>query len=118
MRHSEKTVTIYQKRWDGEKGADTYKGTVLVGVSFFSKIATTVSTDGLVSACEAVLRIPAALLPKGLALKTGDLVCDGNYPTKPASRMAIDAVCSQVYTIVGITNNASGREPHTKVVCK
>lgn len=118
MRHSEKTVTIYQKRWDKEKAVDTYRGTVLVGVSFFSKVATTVLTDGLVSACESVLRIPAALLPKGLLLKNGDLVCEGEYLTNPAGRMAIDAVCSQVYTIVGITNNTSGREPHVKVVCK
>lgn len=118
MRHSEKTVTIYQKRWDKEKAADTYRGTVLVGVSFFSKLATTVTTDGLVSACEATLRIPAELLSAAFVLKNGDLVCEGKYLTNPAGRMAIDAVCGQVYTIVGITNNTSGREPHVKVVCK
>lgn len=118
MHHADKTVTIYQKRWDGEKGIDTYQGTVLSGVSFFSRIATTVSTDGLTAACEATLRIPTAVLPVEWTLKIGDLVCEGALQANPASRLAIDAMCSQVYTIVGITRNTSGREPHVKVVCK
>lgn len=118
MHHADKTVTIYQKRWDGEKGIDTYQGVVLDGVSFFSKIATTVSTDGLMAACEATLRIPAAICPASLTLKNGDLVCEGALQANPASRLAIDAMCSQVYTVVGITRNTSGREPHVRVVCK
>lgn len=118
MCHADKTVTIYQKRWDSERGVDTYQGTVIAGVSFFSKIATTVSTDGLTAACEAAVRIPIAVLPSGLSLKNGDLVCEGALQTDPASRLAIDKISSQVFTVVGITRNASGREPHVKVVCK
>ena len=118
MHHADKTVTIYQKRWDGKEGIDTYRGTVLSGVSFFSRIATTVSTDGLTAACEATLRIPAAVLPVGWTLKNGDLVCEGALQANPVSRLTIDAMCSQVYTVVGITRNTSGREPHVKVVCK
>lgn len=118
MHHANKTVTVYQKRWDGERAVDAYKGIVLDGVSFFSKIATTVSTDGLTAASEATLRIPSAVLPAGLMLKNGDLVCEGALQTNPASRLAIDALCSHVYTIVGIVRNTSGREPHVKVVCK
>ena len=51
MRHTNKTVTVYRKAWDTEKGVDTYLGTVLENVSFFSKIATTASTGGLTDAC-------------------------------------------------------------------
>lgn len=118
MYHADKTVTIYQKRWDSEKGVDTYQGTILAGVSFFSKTATAVSTDGLTAANEATLRIPVAICPANLVIKNGDLVCEGALQVKPASRLAIDKLCSQVFTVVGITRNTSGREPHVKVVCK
>ena len=118
MHHADKTVTIFQKRWDGEKGVDTYHGTILAGVSFFSKTATAVTTDGLTAANEATLRIPAETLPSELLIKNGDLVCEGALQTNPASRLAIDKLCSQVFAVVGITRNTSGREPHVKVVCK
>ena len=118
MRHADKTVTVYQKQWDADRGVDAYQGTVVSGVSFFSKIATTVSTDGLKAACEATLRIPLVVLPSGLSLKNGDLVCEGALQTNPAGRLEIDNISSQVFTIVGITRNTSGREPHVKVVCK
>ena len=118
MRHADKTITIYQKKWDEERGVDYYHGTVVSGVSFFSKIATTVSTDGLTAACEASVRIPITWLPSGLSLKNGDLVCEGALQTNPASRLEIDNISSQVFTIVGITRNTSGCEPHVKVVCK
>ena len=118
MHHADKTVTIYHKQWDAERGVDTYRGTILAGVSFFAKTATAVSTDGLTAANEATLRIPAEALPADLLIRNGDLVCEGALQTNPASRLAIDKLCSQVYTVVGVTRNTSGREPHVKVVCK
>lgn len=58
MHHADKTVTVYHKTWDQEQGVDVYKGAVLKEVSFFVRINTAVSTDGLTAASEAVLRIP------------------------------------------------------------
>lgn len=118
MHHADKTVTIYHKQWDAERGVDTYRGTILAGVSFFAKTATAVSTDGLTAANEAMLRIPAETLPADLLIKNGDLVCEGALQTNPESRLAIDKLCSHVFAVVGVARNTSGREPHVKVVCK
>lgn len=118
MHHAEKCVTVYRKKWDEEKGIDSYHGTVLSGVSFFSRIATTVSTDGLTAACEGTLRIPVEVCPEGLEIRNGDLVCEGSLTENPASVADLDNLCDYVFTVVGVTRNDSGRAPHVKVVCK
>lgn len=116
MRHTKKTVTVYRKVWDAEKGVDTYHGTVLENVSFFSKIATAVSTEGLSAACEAVLRIPLEVYPDGLVIQNGDKVGDGALVESHGS--LADIKCEYLYTVVGITRNTDGLGPHVKVVCK
>ena len=118
MRNATKTVTVYSKKWDAEKGADVYQGTVIKDVSFFGRIATAVSTDGLTAACEAKMRIPKEVIPEGFAVKNGDLVCLGALTTKDVRPGDLDALCDYVYTVVGVTDNLSGRSPHIKVVCK
>ena len=118
MCHTDKTVTVYHKIWDGEKGIDSYQGTVLKNISFFSRITTAVSTDGLTAASEGILRIPIEVYPAELELKNGDLVCEGSLTEAPASRTEIDNLCPYVFTVVGITRNTSGQCPHIKVVCK
>lgn len=118
MRNTEKTVTVYRKEWDPDAGVDAYSGTVIPGVSFFSRISTAVSTDGLQAACEGVLRIPLENLPEGLELKNGDLVCEGELETNVTRLSELDGLCPYVFTVVGITKNTSGRGAHVKVVCK
>lgn len=118
MRHADKTVTVYRKGWDSEKGADMYHGVVLAGVSFFSRISTSVSTDGLSAACEGVLRIPVDVCPDGLAINNGDLVCEGALQTEGLRPSDLDTLCPYVFTVVGVTRNTFGMEPHIKVVCK
>ena len=118
MCHVDKTATIYHRKWNEEKGIDSYHGTVLNGVSFFSRIATAVATEGLAAACEATLRIPMEIYPDGLEIKNGDLVCEGSLIEEPANRAEIATLCPYVFTVVGITRNTSGRAPHVKVVCK
>lgn len=118
MRNATKTVTVYNKKWDAEKGADVYQGTVIKGVSFFGKTATAVSTDGLTAACEAKMRIPKEAIPEGFAVKNGDLVCIGALKTEDVRPSDMDSLCDYVYTVVGVTYNLSGRAPHIKAVCK
>lgn len=118
MRHADKTVTVYRKSWDEENAVDVYQGTVLNGVSFFSRISTAVSKEGQEHACEAVLRIPVDVYPSDLSLKNGDLVCEGTLQTEGMRPADLDALCPYVYTVVGVTRNTSGREQHIKVVCK
>lgn len=119
MHHAEKTVTVYRKRWDPEKGLDVYEGTVITNVSFFSRIATAVSTEGMAAACEGILRIPKAVYGDHLlVLRSGDLVCEGALPVNGQNPAELDKQCPYVFTVVGVTKNLSGREPHVKVVCK
>lgn len=118
MHNANKTVTIYHKVWDGEKGVDVYKGTVISNASFFTRISTAVSTDGLTAACEGILRIPMESCPDNLNLKNGDLVCEGCLKTTGIQLSELDSLCPYVFTIVGITRNLSGQAPHIKVVCK
>lgn len=118
MHHADKVVTLYRKRWDPGKGLDVYEGTVIQNVSFFSRIATAVSTEGMAAACEGTLRIPVAVLPGGVEPKNGDLVCAGRLPVADQTSADLDKLCQYVFTVVGTTWNLSGREPHVKVVCK
>ena len=118
MHHAEKTVTVYHREWDKGKGTDVYRRTVLSGVSFFSRVSTVVSTDGLTAACEGTLRIPTEVYPDELVLKNGDLVCEGELQKELSMPSELDGLCPYVYTVVGITHNSGGRCPHTKVVCK
>lgn len=118
MRNANKTVTVYHKAWDPEKGADIYKGTVMKGVSFFSKVATAVTTDGLTAASEAILRIPEEVIPDELTLVNGDLVCEGELQTEGMRPGVLNDLCPYVYTVVGITRNFSVFGSHIKVVCK
>ena len=118
MKHADKTVTIFRKSWDADAGVDIYEGTVIPNVSFFSRISTAVSTDGLVAACEGILRIPMEAYPQGLGLKNGDLVCEGKLKTEGMQLSNLDSLCPYVFTIVGITVNGSGQGAHVKVVCK
>lgn len=116
MRHANKTVTVYRKAWDPQRGVDTYHGTVLDNVSFFSKIATAVTTEGLSAACEAVLRIPLEVYPDGLVIQNGDKVGEGALVENPESLTDIER--EYLYTVVDITRNTDGLGPHVKVVCK
>lgn len=118
MHHANKTVTVYHRQWDPEKGMDTYKGTVLKDVSFFSRISTAVSTDGLAAACEGVLRIPEEVIPIELNLENGDLVCEGTLQTEGLRPADLSKLCHYVFTVVGITRNFSVFGSHIKVVCK
>lgn len=122
MRHAGKTVTIYHKEWDKETAVDVYRGTVLDGVSFFSRLSTAVSKEGQEHTCEGVLRIPMGVMEawghENLVLKNGDLVCEGELQTEGLLPADLDGLCPYVFTIVGITRNTDGRGAHIKAVCK
>lgn len=117
MHNAKKTVTVYHKEWDQQKGVDVYKGTVLKGVSFLSRVCTTVTTDGLIAASEATLRIPEEVLPADLEMVNGDLVCEGELPVEGMQPGTL-ADLATVFTVVGITRNFSVFGSHMKVVCK
>lgn len=118
MRHADKTVTVFHKEWNAEEGVDNYRKAVLAGVSFFSRIATVVSTEGLSAACEGVLRIPLEVCPRGLAINNGDLVCEGHIQQEIKMPSELNGLCPYVFIVVGVTRNSSGKGSHVKAVCK
>lgn len=118
MRNASKTVTVYRKEWDPDAGVDIYKGAVIPDVSFFSRISTNVSKEGLQAACEGILRVPVENWQEDLELKNGDLVCEGELETEGVGPSDLDELCPYVFTVIGITRNTSGRGAHVKVVCK
>jgi hypothetical protein len=118
MHHADKTVTVYSKKWDEEKGVDSYRGTVLNGVSFFPRIATAVSTDGLTAACEAALRVPLDIWSDDLDITNSDLAGEEALLQAPANRAELDKLCPYVFTVEGVTRNLCGKGAHVKVVCK
>ena len=118
MKNACRTVTVYRKRWDPDLDADVYEGTVIPDVSFFSRISTAVSTEGLQAACEGILRIPLESMPEELELRNGDLICEGELETEGMRPSDLDGLCPYVFTVAGITRNTSGRGAHIKVVCK
>ena len=118
MHNADKTVTVYHKVWNPDAGTDVYQGTVIPDVSFFSRISTAVSSEGLQAACEGILRIPMEHYPEDLELANGDLLCEGELETEGLRPSDLDGLCPYVFTIVGITRNTSGRGAHVKAVCK
>lgn len=118
MHNARKTVTVYHKEWDPDKGADNYRGTVLKDVSFFSRVCTTVTTDGLTAASEGILRIPEEVVPENLTLVNGDLVCEGALQTEGLRPADLSKLCPYVFTVVGVTRNFSVFGSHIKAVCK
>ena len=118
MKHADKTVTVYKKRWDPEKGLDVYEGTVFTNVSFFCSIGTAISTEGLTAEAEGTLRIPEERLPEGCQLQVGDLICEGSHQTVGMQPSDMDKICPYVFTVAEVTVNTYGRTPHIKAVCK
>jgi hypothetical protein len=118
MHNADKTVTIYRKKWNEENAVDVYSGTVISGVSFFSRISTAINTDGQKAACEGILRIPLEALPDGLEIKSGDLICEGALQTAITTPGELDSLCPHVFTVASVTRNTSGRAPHIRVVCE
>lgn len=59
------TVTIFNKRYDRESGADVWTRTVIHGVSWYGKQAAGVGDKGLNAASLYTVRIPVEAMPEG-----------------------------------------------------
>lgn len=130
MFRADRTVTLYNACLDTETGYDVYKRTELTGVSWFSRVQTTVSGDGgLLAANETTVRIPGEICggyvePKvysGMAgtwtLHPGDIIVKGEA-SEASPRPAELKAKYEIMTIVGVTDSRTGRGAHIKVVGK
>lgn len=125
-------VTIYNAYFDADSGLDKYSRTQLKDVRLQRRTLTNVSSDGLVSADEFVLRVPAGapvgksyVTPKQYAsadkslcftFAPGDVVAVGLLDVEISK--ASDLAAYETVTLLGATDDRVGLMPHWKVTGK
>ena len=133
MRLCDKTITVFNARFNPETDKDEYLGTVISGVSWFCAIESTVD-DGLKAANKFTVRIPVnadfggktytqsktfqqADDATGLfTLQNGDTVVLGSAPTEGMTPATLKKNYES-FVILGVTNSSkSPRGAHWKVV--
>lgn len=139
MRYCDDTITVYNHYTDPTTRYQVFVPTVIQGVHWYGTNQATVSNDGLLSADQYIIRVPANantgnaryVSPKtyeNLANKTnyftfahGDVIVKGNHVetgenAKPAY---LNKTYDNVVTVISITDNISAKNaPHWRVVCK
>lgn len=136
MNRCNDTVTVFNARYNPDNDCDEYIGTVINGVSWFCRIASTVDSSGLRGANVFTIRIPAdadfsgkqyadaVMYAKGdpatlFTLKSGDVIVKGITPTSGLRPADLQKYYPEVATILGVTDNSkAAHAPHWKVVGK
>lgn len=139
MQQCSETITVLNRWYNSSTHLDEWHPTVIQGVSWFNRVAATVTTSGLKAADTATVRIPtsadagtaaymtpqaykAAASPSGAyTLARGDIIARGDLTAggtitsiTPASAKAAS---DDVLTIISVTDNTRRpNAPHRKVV--
>ena len=139
MQQCSETITVLNRKYNPTSGLDEWIPTVIHGVSWFDKVAATVTTAGLKAANTATVRIPegadtggrsympppaykaAASTSGAYTLARGDIVTKGDLTNggtitsiTPASAKAAS---EDTLTIISVTDNTTRpHAPHRKVV--
>lgn len=100
----DKTITIIKQ--DG-----TF--CVIKGASWYDKHKIATQDSGLVEANTTVIRIPAAVVPKGIEIERGDYVVLGAASWGDSLRKTLEA--NEHRKITSIGDNRRGRNPHLAV---
>ena len=128
MKLCDETVTVFNKRIDGDTGDYAWYPTIISGVSWFCRIEATIN-DGLKAANEFIIRIPvdadfsmkeyvdpiaygnAASVDGIFTLANGDIIIKAavDQPMAPAR---LKEQYSDFCTILGVTDNR--RAPNAK----
>lgn len=135
MKRCDKTITVFNKRWDAEAGKDVYIPTVIKGVSWFCEIASAVDSNGLHAANRFVVRIPAdanfgdkvyvdpvsyasETIVSGLfTLGSGDVIVKAELPDSTLKPAQLHEQYADCMTILGVTDSSDApNAPHWKVV--
>lgn len=124
---------MFNAKLNPETGFDVYTGTVLIGVSWFCEVSSTVELSGLKAANKFTLRIPVdadfsnktyldpiAYLTgdpsKNFTLQNGDIIVRGTASEINPQPGALKKKYSEVVTVLGVTDNRRAQSPHWKVV--
>ncbi len=133
MRLCDETITVFNAKFNIDKGSDDYIGSVISGVSWFCEIASTVD-QGLKAADKFIVRIPqtadfggktyAAPLDYAGAedasalftLQNGDIVVRGSV--SGGGHKPVDLHKNyEAFTILGVTDDRRApNAPHWKVI--
>ena len=134
MKLCNETITVFNKRQAPDTGYDVYIPTVIVGVSWFCEIASTVDASGLKAANKFTIRIPIDadfsgkeyVTPadyatsdedKSFTLGNGDIIVKAAITDEGLKPSDLQAQYGEVVTVLGVTDNRrTGNAPHWKVV--
>ena len=139
MRLCNDTITVFNARYDSENDRDVYHATVIVGVSWYDEIASTVDSSGLKAADKYTIRIPQDADFGGktyvdpityaqagsdpvqvFTLKSGDIIVKGAVTAGANVRPAdLQKQYAEAATVLAVTDNRRApNAPHWKVVGK
>ena len=138
MKLCNETITVFNARYDSSNDRDEYNATVIVGVSWYNEIASTVDSSGLKAADRYVIRIPEDADFSGktyvdpvvyaqsgnpaqvFTLKNGDIIVRGAISVGTDVRPAdLQKQYTEYVTVLGVTDNRHRQNaPHWKVVGK
>lgn len=135
MKLCDETITVFNKRQDEATGYDIYIPTVIVGVSWFCEIASSVDASGLKAANKFTIRIPTDadfsekeyIDPADYAdsdvntkftLSNGDIIVKAAITEMGLKPIDLQKQFGEVVTILGVTDSRrkNVRAPHWKVV--
>lgn len=127
----DKTVTIYNKRYDAAAKKTTWPKTVITGVSWSGRQKVTTG-EGLTSTDGYSVRVPTTAMPKGFLGRTdyvalldpaghwtaqnGDVVVLGEGPDAPGGITDITKQFTEYFTVIAVhTANMSRLLPHLRL---
>ena len=118
MRLCSDTVTVFTASVDPATKTAVYAPTVIGGVSWYATAADVVDPKGgLVAARKVIVRIPAEVLPGGLAIRAGDIIVKGEAPGTDWTPAKLRADFPDFMTVLAVTDNRRApNAPHVRVV--
>ena len=135
MKKCDKTITLYNAKYDAERDLDVYNRTVISGVSWFRKMTASVVNSGLKTADTVICRIPVDAKISGKSyvshkvyegltqaeteafwtLKQGDIIVYGEATEESPIPAELLAKYDEVVTILSITDDRGAKGSHWKV---
>lgn len=134
MKLCDKTITIFNRRLDVEKGWDVYIPTVIRGVSWYGDVAVDVTKEGLIAASKYTIRIPVdadfdgktyvdpiayreePIITGLFTLSTGDIIVKAEITDSGLTPTEIKESYPDVCTLLGVTDNRTApNAPHWRV---
>lgn len=134
MELCDKTITVFNAKYDADFDHDVYIGTIISGASWFETLKSNVDSNGLSSAKVVTVRIPVNANFSGksfvdfiaykeadpssaFTLHEGDIIVKGGVYMENAKPAVLQSMFPDMFTIVSVTDSTHApNAPHWKVV--